>query len=185
MNAQARQRTILLLGLMVILVLVVGWGSLKPMLFDLAEVAGVRGGTDERLVSGEVEILRMSDLERPMRDYEPDRNIFRLGVEPPPPPKPPPPPRKPVAAPAPTRRPKAEPKGPVPPPLNLSLIGIIGPEHRRVAVLRDGAAQKIINALEQDLIEGKFIVHHIGYQTVDFKFVGFPDVEPERLKIGG
>ena len=43
----------------------------------------------------------------------------------------------------------------------------------------------IINALEQQVIHEKFIVHEIGYESVDFKFVGFPDAAPERIEIGG
>ena len=39
-------------------------------------------------------------------------------------------------------------------------------------------------ALEQEVIREQFIVHKIGYESVDFKFIGFPDVEPERVKIG-
>ncbi len=64
------------------------------------------------------------------------------------------------------------------------MLGIFGPEDRRIAVLTDGK-DWFQNALEEEVIHEKFIVHQIGYESVDFKFVGFPDVEPERIEIGG
>ena len=31
----------------------------------------------------------------------------------------------------------------------------------------------------------QFVVHDIGFESVDLTFVGFPDVPPERLGVGG
>ena len=78
----------------------------------------------------------------------------------------------------------SSPAAPRPPPLDLKLLGIFGPESRRIAVLTDGDGW-FQNALEQEVIREQFIVHNIGYESVDFTFVGFPDVEPERIEIGG
>ncbi len=49
----------------------------------------------------------------------------------------------------------------------------------------DAGRDKIYNALAGDVLEGKFIVDHIGYESVDVKFVGFPDAPAKRLAIGG
>lgn len=64
------------------------------------------------------------------------------------------------------------------------MLGIFGPEDRRIAVLTDGEGW-FQNALEQEVVRDKFIVHKIGYESVDFKFVGFPGTAPERVEIGG
>ncbi|RMH15567.1 MAG: hypothetical protein D6696_20455 [Acidobacteria bacterium] len=67
------------------------------------------------------------------------------------------------------------------PPIDVSLLGIFGPENRRIAALTDG--ETIINALEGEEINGKFIVDRIGFESIDLRFVGFPDVPPETLEI--
>lgn len=70
----------------------------------------------------------------------------------------------------------------MPPPIDVDLMGIFGPESRRVAVFTDG--QEIINALVDEVIKDKFIVSEIGYQSVEFRFVGFPDDERARIELG-
>jgi hypothetical protein len=50
-------------------------------------------------------------------------------------------------------------------------------------VFSDG--KTIYNALRGEILHGKFQVHAIGYESVDLTFVGFPDVPPERLAVGG
>lgn len=182
-----KQRQSLLLAALLVVLAFVSWRYLKPALAGLADVAGAgvfERGSRLSVTEEEIVALRLADLEVAVRDYQPGRNIFLMGEKPKPPPPPPPPPRPrprpttPVAA--------ATPPAPRPPEVDVSLIGIIGPRHRRVAVLRDdnGESVVIFNALEQDVVKKKFIVHRIGYESVDFKFVGFPDVEPERLEIG-
>jgi hypothetical protein len=66
--------------------------------------------------------------------------------------------------------------------VDVTLLGIFGPEDRRIAVLQDG--ETLINALRGDVVKEKFIIHRIGYETVDLRFVGFPDVPPARIEIG-
>ncbi len=182
------QRERVLLGVLAILAASVGWQSIKPALLSFASggsralesVSGVPESGDARK---EIAELRLAALELDGGEYEPGRNIFRYGRKPPPPPPPPPPPRPAQTA----RRPSAAPPPssvPKPPPLDLKLLGIFGPEKRRIAVLTDGDGW-FQNALEQEVINEKFIVDKIGYESVDFKFVGFPDVQPERIEIGG
>ncbi|HSU82370.1 MAG TPA: hypothetical protein VLR69_08105, partial [Thermoanaerobaculia bacterium] len=41
----------------------------------------------------------------------------------------------------------------------------------------------IFNQQEGDVIDNKFIVAHIGYESVDIRFVGFPDVPAKRVGV--
>lgn len=142
-----------------------------------------------------VEELRVADLAIQPRDFSPGRDPWRF-VDPPPPPPPPPPPapRGPSAedlermrqAQEALRRQQelaaAEAAKPKPPPFTMSYLGNFGPESRRIAVFSDG--KTIYNALEGETIAGKFIVADIGYESVDIRFVGFPDWPPQRLAVG-
>ena len=73
--------------------------------------------------------------------------------------------------------------GPQPPPIDLDYLGSFGPARRKIAVFSDG--ETIHNAMAGEILAGKFIVHQIGYESVDLKFVGFPEVPAERLPAGG
>ena len=70
---------------------------------------------------------------------------------------------------------------PKPPEFTMEYLGNFGPPSRRVAVFSDG--KKIHNALEGEVIDNKFIVARIGYESVDIRFVGFPDTPAQRLGI--
>ena len=120
------------------------------------------------------------------------RDPFRFGAPPPPPP--PPPPTKQelerlrqqeearrLAA----ERAAAEALIPKPPPVTLVYLGSFGTERRRIAVFADAAGENLYNVRVGETVEGKFIVDRIGYESVDLKFVGFPDEPAKRLPIGG
>jgi hypothetical protein len=79
--------------------------------------------------------------------------------------------------------PPPPPLGPQPPPVDVTFLGSFGPPTRRIAVFTDG--KTIYNAERGDTLSGKFVVHAIGFESVDLTFVGFPDVPPERLAVGG
>ena len=72
---------------------------------------------------------------------------------------------------------------PRPPDVTLRYLGSFGPRSRRIAVFADASGQNVINARAGDTLEGKFIVESIGFESVDLKFVGFPDVPARRLGI--
>lgn len=72
---------------------------------------------------------------------------------------------------------------PKPPEFTLQYMGSFGPANRRIAVFTDG--KKIYNLQEGQILEGKFIVARIGYESVDIKFVNFPDEPAKRLPIQG
>jgi hypothetical protein len=120
------------------------------------------------------------------------RDPFRFGAPPPPPP-PPPPTKEDLER---MRRQEEERRLAAeraalealiekPPPVTLVYLGSFGTEKRRIAVFADAAGENLYNVRVGETVEGKFIVDRIGYESVDLKFVGFPDEPAKRLPIGG
>ena len=72
---------------------------------------------------------------------------------------------------------------PQPPPVEFKVLGLFGPEDRRIAVLIDGP--EIINARVAEVVKDDFVIQDIGFEVVDIGFVDFPDAEPVRLEIEG
>lgn len=185
-NLTPEQQRKLAIVLATVFVLMMGWrfGGRQVTKWwsgDSAEVQ--REARRSQLAGIRVVDIRLGDLERDPATYTPDRDLFRY-----PPPPPPPKPPKPVVVEAPPPPPPVidrTPPPPVPPPIVYDLLGIFGPERRRIAALKEG--EEIVNALEKDILKDKFIVHDIGLNTVEFRFVGFSEhqsktltVEPER-----
>lgn len=149
-----------------------------------------RRGVEE--LPKEIVELRLAELEGQARALTVGRDPFRFGPFPPPPP-PPPPTREELAR----RRQEAEERRlaaqealrlaaiPKPPPVTLVYLGSFGTEKRRIAVFADAAGENLYNVRVGEVVEGKFIVDRIGYESVDLKFVGFPDEPAKRLAIGG
>lgn len=79
-------------------------------------------------------------------------------------------------------RQQAEAAIPKPPPFTMVYVGNFGPPSRRIAVFFDG--KDTINALEGEVIDDKFIVARIGYESVDIQFAGFPNWPAQRLAVG-
>ena len=134
---------------------------------------------------GEVEELALSRLERKPGVYRQGRDLFRFGTAPrptQPQPVPPAPSSPPVELPVPTSVVK-EPPEPQPPPIDVVYLGNFGRPGRRIAVFSDD--QNIYNALVGDIIKEKFVLVSIGYESVDFSFVGFPETVTQRLAVGG
>jgi len=166
--------------------------SSSPVATASAPAASASRQRGKSAIPEEIVALRIDRLDREPRDIEFGRDPFRYGPVPPPPPPPPP-----TAA---QLRAKAEQEErdrlarirqaeldaiPKPPPVNLKYLGSFGPEARRVAVFADDGGENLYNARTGDVLEGKFIVDRIGYESVDLKFVGFPDAPAKRLPIGG
>ena len=68
---------------------------------------------------------------------------------------------------------------PKPPEFTWEYLGNFGPANKRIAVFSDG--KQVYNAQEGEVLERKFIVARIGYESVDIKFVGFPAEPAKRL----
>jgi hypothetical protein len=149
---------------------------------------GPGGGDGDGVGAARVAELEVGRLEAEARDYQPGRDPFRY-YEPPPPPPPPPPPGPTAEELAALEAARLLALGDLPPPgpqlpaIDLTYLGSFGPEERPIAVLTNGDA--IYNAVEGDVLEGRFVVAHIGYESVDLGYLEFPDEPPARLAVGG
>jgi hypothetical protein len=198
-------RVKLLLALLAVVLLGTLWSELRPARRQAAglspELRLEVGAQPARAKRGrgraaeeprEVAELEVAALEPRTGAFEPGRNPFDFRTPPPPPPPPPPPGPSPEEL---ARRAAleaerqaalaavAEPPRPQPPPIDLSYLGSFGPAGRRVAVFRNGEGG-LLNARVGDVLEGKFRLVAIGFESVDLEFVGFPDVPPEQLAVG-
>jgi len=193
------RRKQLIFAALALVLLFVGWRQIRQGSFGtFTTVDRTAGGPSRGAVTGNgvgngeplVVGLRVADLEREPGDYAPGRDPFRFWAPPPPPPAPPEEPdldalrRAEEEALAALERPEEiTPPKPVPPPVDVVYLGSFGPNKRRLAVFSDGKA--IFNVLEGGVLNEKFIVVRIGFESVDVGFVGFPDAPPERLAVGG
>lgn len=195
MSVSARERRLLaLLGLVAGVALLRGvWLAATPAT-PPAEAGGrarvARGARTAAVALPErVEVIRSDRLEVAPRPFEVGRDLFRYG---PPPPPPPPSPeelarqRREAEA----RRLAAEEAArraavPRPPAVTVRFLGSFGPERKRIAVFTASDGRSVLNALEGDVLEGRFVVVRIGFESVDLGFVGFPDVAPRRLGASG
>lgn len=209
MSTTAKEsRTKVLLGILGVLLLWMAWHYLGPEGGDQISgsngmppgVAGAipraSGDPDAKKQVEFVEELRVADLVGQSHSFTPGRDPWHF-VEPPPPP-PPPPPKPPSQAELDRMRQEqerlareraailaqqqAEAAKPKPQPFTMNYLGNFGSPQKRLAVFTDG--KTIYNAQEGEVLEGKFIVAHIGYESVDIQFVGFPDWPAQRLAVG-
>lgn len=161
-------------------------GGRSPRSAATGRAASGQSGASPALPSSVVEIESWR-LEAEPRPFAVGRDLFHFA-----PPPPPPPPsaaeleRARLAAEA--RRRQAEEAArqaaiPRPPEFSLSYLGSFGPERKRIAVFRTGDGANVLNALEGDVLEGKFVVRHIGFESVDIGFVAFPDAPVRRIGI--
>lgn len=139
-----------------------------------------------------VAVLKMASLDHVLTDPKVGRDPWRF-VDPPPPP--PPAPHVPsaaelheqelarqraaaaaAAAAAEAARVAAIPK---PPEFTLDYLGNFGPPDKKIAVFGNG--KRTVNAQEGQVLDKEFIVARIGYESVDIKYVKFPEVQPKRI----
>jgi hypothetical protein len=163
---------------------------------SVGRVPGAGRAATARPQTEEVVDLRIAELGGTMRDYKPGRDPWRFKVPPPPPTPPPPPPPSPEEI---ARQREAEERlrlqreaqeaarlkeinTPKPPPFTLQYLGKFGPPDRPIAVFTDG--KDILNVQEGEVIQGKFIVGQIGFESVEIQFVDFPNWPPQRLPVG-
>ncbi len=161
----------------------------------VAGAAARRPGAADQAPVREVLELNTPSLHRDPQGYTPGRDPWRFYD---PPPLPPPVHRKTAAELAAERaaaelaarqaaeaaeKARQEALIPKPPPFTLKYLGNFGPAGRRYAVFTDG--KSIYNVREGGVIDGKFTVAHIGLESVDIGFVGFPDTPAQRFPAGG
>ena len=137
----------------------------------------------------EVVVLRDDLLEPKPRPFEVGRDLFRFGPPPPPPGPTPEQLEQLRRAAEEQRRASAEAARlaavPRPPEVNLRYLGSFGPDGAKIAVFVAPGGREVLNARVGDVLEGKFIVARIGFESVDLEFVGFPDAPARRLGVGG
>ena len=160
-----------------------------------------------------VDPVRLDWLEHESGSYSSRRNLFAF-PPPPPPPQPPPPPLPPdrdkdgvpdfrdncpdvanpeqgdidgdglgsTCDPGEVAPPPPPPPKPVPPAFTYKYIGTFGTAANPIATFtREG---EIVNAHVGDTIDGKFVLRHIGLESVEISFVGFPPDERRRIPLG-
>ncbi len=113
------------------------------------------------------------------------RDLFKF-KEPPPPPRifvPPPPQYIPPNDPRfiGPRPPPPPPPPPTPPPIPFQFTGTFGPPHQPIAVIVEGDRLTVVR--EGDVVDEKFIIRNVGYESLDVGFVGFPEREVRRLPL--
>lgn len=141
-----------------------------------------------------VEVLRMADLDRVPAESPGGRDPWRFVDPPPPKPVPPKGPsaeelaRLEAARRAAEERQRAaaaaaaiEAAKPKPAEFTLQYLGRFGPVDKKLAVFTNG--KDIYNVEEGGMIDNKFIVAHIGLESVDIRFVGFPDWPTKRVGV--
>lgn len=178
MTEQRRQRLLLAVPLVVVAVFAV---TRLPSLLGPGEGGGPGFGTGAGVGEARVAELDVARLDAAPRDYSPGRDPFRY-YDPPPPPQPPPPPPPPVEV-VETPPPPPVDTGPQLPEIDLTYLGSFGPQERPIAVLTSG--ETIHNAVQGEIVEGKFVIVNIGLESVDLGYVDFPDEPPARLAVGG
>jgi hypothetical protein len=111
------------------------------------------------------------------------RDLFKF-KEPPPPPPPKP---RPVYIAAGDPRfigppiPPPPPPKPQPPAIAFQFTGTFGTPKEPVAAIVEG--DKLTLARRGDVVDGKFVIRHVGYESLDVGFVGFPESEVRRIPI--
>jgi hypothetical protein len=194
MSAERQKWLLAVLGVLVLVLLVryVPWSGGEEALGPARSADAAATGA---LESGAVAELALGSLSRPSHSPPVGRDPWRF-YEPPPPP--PPQPRQPTkeelererlaleqaAREAAERQRLAmeEAARPKPPQFTFKYLGSFGSKSRRLAAFSDG--KTIINAREGEVILSKFRVAKIGYESVDIKYVEFPDVPALRLAVG-
>lgn len=162
--------------------------AVEPASVNGGAVEGTRAGFgqgDRKIVSPDqiqgIDAAAFSPLSEPGgREY---RDLFTFRQPPPPPKKPVPPapvlpgdPR--FIGPLP---PPPPPPPPTPPPIPFQFIGRLGYAGNPLASLVEGDNLTVVQP--GDVVDGKFIIRHIGYESLDVGFVGFPASETQRLAI--
>lgn len=60
-------------------------------------------------------------------------------------------------------------------------LGRFGPPEKKIAVFVDG--NRVLNRLEGGVIDGRFVVARIGYESVEIRYVEFPEAPARRVGV--
>jgi hypothetical protein len=192
----AERRRLILLAALALVAALAGWryvGLLGSSVSGEALALLPAARADDRSAGSELDTevaeLDLAMLQGRSGRYQPGRDPWKFFTPPPPPPRGPSPEerermqqeaaRRAAERETPTVVVEQKPK---PPSVDVNFLGSFGPPDRRIAVFSDGEA--IYNALAGDVLEEKFIVAGIGYESVDLSYVDFPELPPKRLAVG-
>jgi hypothetical protein len=126
--------------------------------------------------------------ERGSKEKEVGRNVFRFFESPTPTPRP-----TPIPTPTPVLpgsslyvgpmpiQPTPTPTPIIPPAIPFKALGIFGSHDDPIVSLEEGG--RIINAREGDVVDGRFKVHKINRESVDFSFPGLPESITRRIPV--
>ncbi len=185
MTPAERKRLTLLFGVLVVVLIVL----VIRYLPHGAEAGSSASEGDVQFTVHRVPVLAMEVLTPvPEPTGGIGRNPFAFGPKPTPTPAPP----RPTRPPLPTRPPRPTPTPrlirtrdgrslPPPPPFRDTFIGYFGPANRMVAVFRKG--EKVRVQVEGGVLDEKFIVRHVGYQSVEIGYVGYPEEVTTRVPL--
>jgi hypothetical protein len=119
----------------------------------------------------------MTRLDRPIEDYDPrGRNLFQYYTPPPREPDPTPPPiATPIPTPFPTPPPErferpSAPVQPRPPQVGFTLLGVLGPKDRKIAIFE--IASNMVLAQQGEVVQQQFRLEGFGYESV---ILGYTD----------
>jgi hypothetical protein len=142
---------------------------------------GPAGAEFDSALETEVADLDLDRLARGGAAYTPGRDPWRFEEPPPPPRLAPPPVEQPAFVEPPPAPVQVAPPRPQPPAVDIQYLGRFGP----IAVFVDQNGETLYNALEGEVLKGKFQVAQIGLESVQIAFVGFPDAPPAKLAVHG
>jgi hypothetical protein len=136
------------------------YGVVKPPPPSPAELEAMRKAEEVRLKTLEIEARHRADLQQKQLQEENERRareaedaLKRQQAQ-----------QQAIAA---------APKGPAtppPPPINYRLVGYMGPQERRIAVMLNG--NEIVLGRKGDILEGKFKVLSVGFDSIE---IGYSD----------
>lgn len=196
MNPERRRWLLGALGVLVLALVVryVPWSAGEESLGPARGQTGAAGASAIDTPDAVAE-LALGSLSKVPKSTPVGRDPWRFYEPPPPPPPPPYQPSKAdlererlaleqAARDAAIRQQQAleEAARPKPPQFTFKYLGSFGPKSRPLAAFSDG--KTIVNAREGEVILSKFRVAKIGYESVDIKYVEFPDVPALRLAVG-
>jgi hypothetical protein len=164
------RRQKILLGVLVVVGLFAAWYYYGPtnsaaLSSEPAPVVA-QPESDELPVPDTVHLNALAEAEEL---EEAGRNPFAYGVRPPPPA--PPRPATPPSLPPPVNL--GPPPATGPPPIALKLIGVtvVSPMGKSVVTLKDPSSGAVFNAMEGDIVDGRYRVVKVGLQSVTLAYL--------------
>lgn len=185
MNSQTRQKSLMVALAIVLLIAALrcGWSLLGFEGIPVADRRAIprREVPPSRAPADQLAVLHMADLDRIPGISAPGRNPWSF-VDPP----------QKIATSISRRSlpvleaPPVAPAGPAVrenpyPEFTLRYLGRFGPPEKQIAVFTDGT--RVLNRLQGGVIDGRFVVARIGYESVEIRLVEFPEAPARQVGV--